>query len=346
MTELVIVFLLAGAGLAVASVRRSGRADSIQQYERALQRLRDMPARVGAAESRTPASRPAGTAGGEPPASSPSRAVAGGPGPGGARDPLTRLRMLEVPAGSGVPQKGAAPWLLEEAASVVGVFDERRQRAPGVEANARLTATTGLVLIMLFFVEGLTLPVISRFLSWHIAIGLALIPPVLLKMGSTLWRFAHYYLGDRRYQRAGPPHPLLRVLGPLVMASTVALIASGVALWLAGPRDVLWLRLHQVTFVLWFAAVAVHVLSHAWRATRLAAADSRDLRRRRSRVPGVRARRIAVALSLALGSAIGLIGVTVTTGWSHLTLRPPSASTAAHPGWHNSPAGGGGQRAG
>jgi len=69
----------------------------------------------------------------------------------------------------------------------------------GVEANARLTATTGLVLVVLFFFEGLTIPVVGTHLNWHIALGLALIPPVLLKIGSTLWRFGHYYLRDRRY---------------------------------------------------------------------------------------------------------------------------------------------------
>ena len=58
--------------------------------------------------------------------------------------------------------------------------------------------------------------------------------------------------GDRRYVRAGPPRPMLRVLGPLVMIPTAAVIGSGVALWLAGPRDRLLLVLHQLTFVVWF----------------------------------------------------------------------------------------------
>ncbi|HMD44613.1 MAG TPA: hypothetical protein VKG43_00535 [Acidimicrobiales bacterium] len=224
--------------------------------------------------------------------------------------------------------------IVEEAARVVGVFDDPGARDPAVEANARLTASTGVLLVALFFVEGLTIPVVGRFLAWHVAIGLALIPPVLLKIGSTLWRFVHYYLGDRRFVAAGPPHPVLRVLGPLVVISTSVLIASGVALWLVGPTDSVMFRVHQLTFVLWFGVVAVHLLAHVWRATRLVTADSRDARRRVAGSARARRRRLVVGLSLALGVALGLAGVTVTTGWSHPPLHgpPPGApSIAANP---------------
>jgi hypothetical protein len=241
--------------------------------------------------------------------------VALSPSARGVADAVEGLRRLGTE-----PMYGASR-LVEEAARVVGVFEGNDAREPGVEANARLTANTGLLLVVLFFCEGLTIPVIGRFLNWHIAIGLALIPPVLLKIGSTLWRFGHYYWGDRRYVRAGPPHPMLRVLGPLVMISTVVIIASGVALWLVGPQDRLLFRVHQLTFVLWFIVVAVHLLSHVWRATRLAAADSRDAHRRGSGLPGSRTRRLVVVMSLVAGTIVGLAGTTVTTGWSHRTAH-------------------------
>lgn len=264
-----------------------------------------------------------------------ARGPEGGPqgGLGGGyedgHDPWAGLRAI----GDEAARENSGPWLVEEAAKVVGVFDDPEARAPGVEANARLTATTGIVLVVLFFLEGLTLPVITRYITWHIVLGLALIPPVLLKIGSTSWRFTRYYLGDQRYRRAGPPHPLLRVLGPLVIASTVVLIASGVALWAGGTRNMFLLRIHQASFVIWFGVLAIHLLSHAWRALRLASADSRDLKaRRRVRVPGARARRLAVALSLVLGVAVGSLGVTVTTGWSHGI--PPATNTATTPAQH------------
>jgi len=193
----------------------------------------------------------------------------------------------------------------------------------GVEANARLTATTGLVLVVLFFFEGLTIPVVGTHLNWHIALGLALIPPVLLKIGSTLWRFGHYYLRDRRYLRAGPPHPMLRVLGPVVLLSTVLLIASGVASWLVGPQDRLLLRVHKLSFVVWFFVVAIHLVAHIWRATRLAVADGQDARTRGRPRSGARIRALVVTMSLVAGVLVGAAGITVTTGWSHRPTQSP-----------------------
>jgi hypothetical protein len=183
---------------------------------------------------------------------------------------------------------------------------------------------------VLFFFEGLTIPFVGRLLNWHIAIGLALIPPVLLKIGSTLWRFGRYYWGSPAYVRAGPPHPVLRLLGPFVVISTIVLIGSGVIAWLVGPQDRLMLRVHKLVFVLWFIVVAVHLLAHIWRATRLAVADGRDTRRSDSRpVPGARTRRVAVAMSLALGLILGVAGTAVTTSWSHRSARIPGQSAHA-----------------
>lgn len=224
--------------------------------------------------------------------------------------------------------------LADQAARIVGVWERPGGRDPSVEANARLTGATGLLLAVLFILEGLTLPFIFPLLSWHIIIGLALVPPVLVKMGSTSWRFARYYLGDPRFRRAGPPHPLLRALGPLLMGSTVVLIVSGVALWLAGPRsDLLLLRIHQVSFVLWFGFIAIHFVSHLLRAVRLAAADSRDAQSPRPVLQGAHLRRGLVVASLVVGIGLGALSRDVTTGWSHLarTGRAPASSTVVHP---------------
>ncbi len=221
-----------------------------------------------------------------------------------------------------------------EIARLVGVGDERRP--PGPEANARLTGTTGLVLIVLLAAEGVTVPFIAPLFSWHIVIGLALIPPLLLKIGSTSYRFLRYYLRNPSYRRAGPPHPLLRLLGPLVMVTTVVLMASGVALWIAGPHARLLLRVHQVTFVLWFAVLAVHVLSHVLRAARLARADTEDLRVRASGAGGARVRRAVVALSVVAGVILSatLVGGGVVRAWgpalgAHAVVRP-TASSSSH----------------
>jgi Na+/phosphate symporter len=218
---------------------------------------------------------------------------------------------------------------MEEAAKLIGAFERREERDPGVEANARLTGTTGLVLAVLFVLEGLTVPFIFRLLSWHIALGLLIIPPLALKIGSTSWKFSRYYLGDPRYRRAGPPHPLLRALGPVLLVSTVVLMGSGVALWLNGPdNDLLLLRVHQASFVIWFACVAVHFVSHFYRAVRLAAGDSRDAQADRPVLRRARLRRRTVALAFVAGVALAAFGHTVTTGWSHLVFGPVPAHAA------------------
>jgi hypothetical protein len=109
-----------------------------------------------------------------------------------------------------------------------------------VAANARLTASNAVVLLVLLAAEGVTILRVRELLTPHVFIGMVLIPPVLLKMASTGWRFARYYRGTPAYRRKGPPPLLLRLLGPVVVVLTVVLLASGVGLLLAGPS---WLPL-------------------------------------------------------------------------------------------------------
>ena len=49
-----------------------------------------------------------------------------------------------------------------------------------------------------------------KMISLHIFVGVLLIAPVLLKMGSTTWRFWRYYAGAKSYRRSGPPPLVLR----------------------------------------------------------------------------------------------------------------------------------------
>ena len=48
--------------------------------------------------------------------------------------------------------------------------------------------------------------------SEHMFIGMVLIPPVLLKLGSTGYCFARYYLDTRAYREKGRPLTPLRLL--------------------------------------------------------------------------------------------------------------------------------------
>lgn len=180
-----------------------------------------------------------------------------------------------------------------------------RRGDAGVESNSRLTAATAAVLLVLLFVEGVTILGVRQHLAIHVFVGMLLIPPVLVKMGSTGWRFTRYYLRWPAYRRKGPPPALLRLLGPVVVVLTVVLFASGVALTLlphSGASQLLFI--HKASFVLWFGAMAIHVLGHLSETARLAPLDF--VHRTRSQVRGASARQWTIVLSLVVGVFLGL----------------------------------------
>jgi len=119
------------------------------------------------------------------------------------------------------------------------------------------------VLLVLLAAEGATILRIRPLISPHVFIGMVLIPPVLVKLASTTWRFACYYRGAPAYRRKGPPPVVLRLLGPIVVLLTLVLLASGVALLLVSRSWLpLMLTVHKASFFLWFAATTIHVLGH------------------------------------------------------------------------------------
>src|SRR4051812_42658121 len=110
----------------------------------------------------------------------------------------------------------------------------------GPAGNALLTAWTALVLLLLSAGELLTLFDVRGLISWHVVLGALLVPPAVMKTASTTWRMASYYLRRTPYRRAGPPPLLMRLLGPLVVISTLGLLGTGLLLVLMGEN-----RSHQ-----------------------------------------------------------------------------------------------------
>ena len=176
----------------------------------------------------------------------------------------------------------------------------------GAEANARLTGSTAAVLLVLLAAEGVTILRVHALLTPHVFIGMLLVPPVLVKVGTTTYRFARYYGGAPAYRHKGPPPPLLRLLGPLVVILTLLVLGSGVALLLAGTslRSSL-ATLHKASFVLWFAVMAVHVLGHLQETARLAHRDWYG--RSRREIGGAGLRQWTLAASLAVGLLLGVV---------------------------------------
>jgi hypothetical protein len=198
----------------------------------------------------------------------------------------------------------------------------------GPAGNARLTAWTGLLLLVLFLAELVTLLDVRSWISWHLTIGVLLVPPALLKTATTGWRILRYYAGNAPYRSAGPPPMLPRLVGPLVVLSTLALLGTGLALVLVGEsgsrhtllsvvgQRVDLLTLHQAAFAVWAVVTGLHVLVRvlpAWQAGT-----------RGSRVPGDVWRAVALFAIGALGvAAMGWV-LANSGGWrAQRDFRPP-----------------------
>ncbi|MDQ0028431.1 hypothetical protein [Arthrobacter bambusae] len=177
-----------------------------------------------------------------------------------------------------------------------------RDRQRDVRGNERLTALTGVVLLVLSIVEILTVPAIRDPLSisLHLFVGVVLAGPVALKIASTGYRFYRYYSGSPAYRLKGPPRVLPRILSPLLILATVALIASGIGLALADPADPGPLRpLHHASFVLWLVLLVLHLIIYLKTVPGLISADWRQSKA--ARVNGRTSRATAQVAALAAG---------------------------------------------
>jgi hypothetical protein len=190
----------------------------------------------------------------------------------------------------------------------------RYWREAGAERNARITGLTAAVLVVLLAAEGFTLLGIHRLLRPHVFVGMLLVPPLLLKMASTGWRFARYYLGSPAYRAKGPPPLLLRLLGPVVVLLTVVMVGSGIALLLVphSARSSM-LFVHKASFVLWFGAMTLHVLGHLVDTARLAPSDF--VARTRQQVSGAGMRLWLQAAALVAGAILGIVTLPLVTTW-------------------------------
>jgi len=210
-------------------------------------------------------------------------------------------------------------------------------RTGGPAGNARMTAWLGLGLLIVFLAELVTLLDVTGLISWHIIIGVLLVPPALAKTATTGWRILRYYTGNRAYRQAGPPPLLLRLLGPVVVLTTLTVLSSGLVLIAVGPdatftplltvagQQISWLTLHQITFIAWGVATGLHVLARTVPAARLAlASESRS-----SRVAGTPARSLTLLATVIVAATAAVIILQLSGSWTggdlHRFHHQPSA---------------------
>jgi hypothetical protein len=99
----------------------------------------------------------------------------------------------------------------------------------------------------------------------------------------------------------------------VLVAATLGVFATGVALLLIGHRSRTVLELHKITFIVWGVFFVVHFLWHlprAWRAASFHWRASRPDRR-----PGSTLRALAVAATIGGGFALALVLLAQIDAW-------------------------------
>jgi hypothetical protein len=195
-----------------------------------------------------------------------------------------------------------------------------------VIGNERLTALTGVLLLALLVVEVVTSIRLRTLLSAHVVVGVVLAGPLVVKLGSTGYRFVRYYTRSPAYVRRGPPHLALRVLGPLLVATTLVVVGSGIGLMITGPDHAgLLLPLHGFSVLVFVPLTVIHLVAHIL-ATRQLVAD--DWRTASAALAPGRGIRVGVNLGALLLGALGAIFLLPTIApwiaWSQTNGQVPA----------------------
>jgi hypothetical protein len=178
----------------------------------------------------------------------------------------------------------------------------------GVDGNEWLTAATGIVLVVLLAVLGITILQVRQLIWLHLFLGLLLLGPVTLKMASTGYRFARYYTSNRHYVERGPPLLVLRAIAPAVVLTTLLVFASGIVLLFNGPADRgPWVSVHKVSFIAWIAFTALHVLGHLPAVAGLLGIGPDTSDRQLAAGDGAAGRWIALAGALVAGAVLAIV---------------------------------------
>jgi hypothetical protein len=188
-----------------------------------------------------------------------------------------------------------------------------RNRFGGPAGNELLTKVTAAVLVLLLVAIGVTVIHMHGLRNVHMLLGLLLIPPVLLKMASTGYRFARYYTRSRLYRLKGPPDLPMRALAVVFVPSTVAVFVTGVVLMFDGHKVGWLLEFHKVSFIVWVVLFGVHFLVYIPSVARSLAEDWTA--ERRSAVPGAGLRGFLVAISVGAGLGLALALVPTIDSW-------------------------------
>lgn len=196
-----------------------------------------------------------------------------------------------------------------------------RARRFNPDGNERLTAAVGLILLVGTAIELGTLVLgLQTFLSWHVFVGFVLLPPIALKLASTGWRFMRYYTRNADYRLKGAPQLLMRLLAPLLVAFTVLVFGSGIAMgFVHGNALQLVRRIHGPAAFFFTVTIGAHVLMYIRRALRSTAEDLSP--RTRTEATGATVRTFLLAAAIAGGLVVAVALLPDLHVWLHLPAR-------------------------
>ncbi len=132
---------------------------------------------------------------------------------------------------------------------------------------------------------------LTRFI--HFYVGLASIPFLLAKYGSTTFRLAGYYLRLPRFKKAGPPKIIPRFTSPLLAADFFVLYFSGLYMLFhyyyrvtnIPPYDFKPVQLHLWAAIIAVPLLAIHLSVHLIDVATGLAQERRELRAQEQLVP-------------------------------------------------------------
>jgi hypothetical protein len=189
----------------------------------------------------------------------------------------------------------------------------RRWRSGGIRGNELLTSAVAVVLVVLLAAEGVTILQLQSLVDEHMFLGLVLMPPVLLKLGSIGYRLVRYYTGSRAYIAKGTPRLPLRLLAPVLVSATIVLFTSGVLMLAAGHKGRSLLQIHRLSAIVWATVFAVHVIAYGPRVVRSLTTALRATRE--NAVPGAGVRGLVVASAIGGGVVLAVSLLPVIDSW-------------------------------
>lgn len=187
-----------------------------------------------------------------------------------------------------------------------------RARLPGsgsshhesTAGNEALTSWTGLLLLPLLGLVGLTGVAFGSLWRAHFVVGIILVPVLGMKLATTTYRAIRYYTGSKRYRAAGPPELAARILAPILIAATVIAMWSGIVMWLNNNQDQPWSTIHTDAVVIMGGLVGIHVLLYVPKALRSVFGELSQMRQRGHRAT---LRLSIVTASLVVGIVVGFV---------------------------------------